>query len=203
MILVSESEWTEERYYSILKSPAYGLWNGTYTKGEFLEAFEAAIVKGLRIAWEQGAAEMGIIPEDMTDAERGALQIALFDQFQYTENFADYIGDLSKANGGSWGAVNVRLRMWSNKFSLFQGMGRAYAKLDKKLEWVLGPTEKHCSDCSKLNGKVKRASQWLIARGEGIYPQSRQLECKGYNCGCELQPTDKPMSKGILPRVSK
>lgn len=65
----------------------------------------------------------------------------------------------------------------------------------------------NCGSCSKLAGKVKRASQW---RAAGLGPQSGPmhvlpnpaLECGGYECKCSLMPTTEPMSKGRLPAVA-
>ena len=58
----------------------------------------------------------------------------------------------------------------------------------------------NCRTCLALDGKVKRASFWDTT---GVHPQATNgtLECNGYNCGCELIPTDEPLSRGPLPNV--
>ena len=53
----------------------------------------------------------------------------------------------------------------------------------------------NCPDCSKYNGKVKRASYWQKI---GAHPQSPDLACKGFNCDCKLEPTNEPLSRGYL-----
>ena len=71
---------------------------------------------------------------------------------------------------------------------------------DPKLRWVLGPTKTHCRTCSKLSGKVKRASWWR----DNVMPQqppNESLECQGWKCGCVLEPTDEPLSRGRMPNV--
>ncbi len=52
----------------------------------------------------------------------------------------------------------------------------------------------NCNSCQKLNGKIKRGSYWQ----KTIMPRSRNLECGGWRCCCDLVPTDDPISKGKL-----
>lgn len=51
-------------------------------------------------------------------------------------------------------------------------------------EWRYGDTE-HCSDCLRLNGQRHTYSAW---RDAGWLPKRKNLECKGYNCQCNLIP---------------
>ena len=81
--------------------------------------------------------------------------------------------------------------------------GQMAAKENPKLRWEWTPEKEHCSSCEKLQGKVKRHSQWEAA---GLYPQAPVLECMAGAggvtvCGCRFVPTDEPMSKGPLPRI--
>jgi hypothetical protein len=78
---------------------------------------------------------------------------------------------------------------------------KVMACADTKLEWVQGPSEEGCGSCSRLNGKVKRASYWnrvnVLPRVHG----APYLACNGFRCQCELKETNKPLSKGPLPRL--
>ena len=94
-------------------------------------------------------------------------------------------------------AASSRIPMWVNRYNDVVNTAKIMAGGDKKLKWVLGPTE-HCSSCSKLAGKVKRGSVWIAS---GIQPQSRSLACGGYNCQCSLQPTTDRASAGRLPSI--
>ena len=94
-------------------------------------------------------------------------------------------------------AASSRIPMWTNRYTEVMNTAKVMAGGDRKLKWVLGPTE-HCSSCMKLAGKVKRGSMWVAS---GIQPQSRSLECGGYNCQCSLQPTTDRASPGRLPSI--
>lgn len=94
-------------------------------------------------------------------------------------------------------AASSRIPMWVNRYNDVVNTAKIMAGGDKKLKWVLGPTE-HCSSCMKLAGKVKRGSLWQTS---GIRPQSRSLACGGYNCQCSLQPTTDRASAGRLPSI--
>lgn len=59
--------------------------------------------------------------------------------------------------------------------------------------WLYDPRKEHCTDCAGLNNLVLTISEWQRL---GIEPQSPQLECGGWRCGCKWQDTDAP-SMGI------
>ena len=91
------------------------------------------------------------------------------------------------------GRLANRVRLWANSrlSALHLGMlmrpGRPDPDTGRVAEarymWQLGATEKHCSDCLRLNGQVHTASEW---RAYGLYPQSKDLECGGWWCDCKL-----------------
>jgi hypothetical protein len=94
-------------------------------------------------------------------------------------------------------AASSRIPMWVNRYTEVVNTAKTMAGADRKLKWVLGPTE-HCSSCLKLAGKVKRGSFW---QASGIQPQSSSLACGGFNCKCSLQPTTDRASAGRLPSI--
>lgn len=72
---------------------------------------------------------------------------------------------------------------WNTRISYFGNLGMLYGRdLDEELTWVYGDTE-HCSDCNDLNGQTHTVEEWLAI---GFVPQSPDLECKGFNCGCRF-----------------
>lgn len=186
---------SEASFRSNLRSPVRGLWTGVLDFGEFLDAFILAIRVGFTGAFHAGLKEGGIKPEEMTADEIAALNNEIAGQFGYISSFGQAIMDGSKANGGLLRTQFQRLEMWVNNYRRVYELGLAMANGDQKMRWDLGATEKHCSSCAALAGKVKRASYWR----EHIMPRSRALECRGYRCDCRLTPTDEPMSRGPLP----
>lgn len=88
--------------------------------------------------------------------------------------------------------ISYRLNMWQNVGKQIFGKGQIESPQipgipEKRYRWQLGATEQHCETCLKLSGKVLTASEW---RAAGIAPQSRDLDCGGWNCDCVLIETD-------------
>ena len=196
------SAWSQERYYSTLKPAAYGLWTGKLDTLAFAEMLEAAVIKGLSEAWYQGAESVGVKRDELTDDEITAMQTSVYEQLLFTRNLSDYIISQDKSSGGLWSTVEIRLRMWANKFTDFVNRGRVMSKLDQKLKWNYDAQKEHCEDCARLNNHIKRASQWRdwVAAGNE-WPGGWRLQCHGIWCGCSLDPTDEPLSKGKLPNI--
>lgn len=90
------------------------------------------------------------------------------------------------------GKLKSRLNLWQNVGKEIFGKGLIEEPQipgipEKRYRWQLGATEEHCADCSRLQGKVLTASEW---KSIGIRPQSRDLECGGWNCDCVFIETD-------------
>lgn len=64
------------------------------------------------------------------------------------------------------------------------------------LMWLQGKTEQPCRSCSALNGQVRRAKSW---KKQQVRPKLIDLGCRGFECDCQLLPTDAPVSKGRYP----
>jgi hypothetical protein len=188
-----------DNYRKGLRNSVYGLWAGVLDKSDFQNAMSSTIERWLTVAWNEGAAECGISPEELTVEEHRALLNAIDSELGHLSGYADYIIQNSKANGGKRDTVFKRLEGWVRRYQDLTNRAKTMACKDKKLEWSLGATEDHCRICNKLHGKVKRASYWEAA---GLHPQdppNDRLDCGGWNCLCELRLTDKPISKGPLP----
>lgn len=190
----------QEIYQSQLNAAVRGLWRGVLTADQFFDAMGAAIQRRITQAWREGADSVGISPAEYTPDEVAALAAFIATQFTYISGFADAIQSGSKANDGALSPLLARAALWANRYVEATNQARVMAGANQKLEWVIGPTEEHCSDCGRLNGKVKRGSVWAAY---GLAPQSRNLKCKGYNCECKLMPTTKPVTPGPLPRPSQ
>ena len=181
-----------------IRGATRGLWNGALDFNQFFDAMMSVVRRGITVAWHEGAKECGVAPSELTPEEKMALQQAIVHETNYISDFAQVIEAGSKANGGNMGPLMVKAELWINRYLDISNQAKIDACGDKKLAWRLGATKIHCEDCSRFNGKVKRASQWQRA---GIRPQSHDLECGGWRCLCVLESTDEPLSKGPLPRL--
>lgn len=164
-----------------LRGIAYGLWVGSISRAEFTTFFQGALEHGLGRAWREGAAEFGIAPNELTGEERQRLEDSIKDNFQYISPLAiDIIAN--KRGVGKWGPFKGRInRAWANRYNQMRNQGALLAAKNQKMEWVLHLrhfTKIPCSDCLAQNGRVYRRETWLKAK---VFPQSRQLECKGFN----------------------
>lgn len=185
-------------YRKSLRDAVRGLWGGVLDRDQFYDAMIATIQRRLPQAWYDGSKDCGILPADLSPEERNALRQAMVNEMSFVLKFADDIMAGSKARGGKLKPLLIRVEMWTNRYRDVVNRAKQMACADQKLVWVLNPTKENCNSCIKLNGKVKRASQWKRA---GIRPQHPDLECGGWRCGCELIVTDERLSMGPLPRL--
>jgi hypothetical protein len=182
-----------------IRSAVRGLWTGAITKRQALSTFRSAIERAIERAWLEGAQECGIQADELTVEELTARDAFIFEQNDLAPNFIDDIADKSKANGGLLQPLLQRGEMWINQYSSASQQSEAMACANEKREWRVGRTE-HCRTCLALNGQVRRMSFWT----NNVMPRSApnpKLECRGFRCQCILQKTDKPISRGRIPRL--
>lgn len=183
-----------------LRAAVRGYWSAKTDLLDFIDGITATLERNYRRAWLEGLAEFGITELDMTDEEKQALNLEINNQLAYVLDFAEAIHKGNKENGGKLEVFFRRVELWVNRYDQIVSLARAMAGADKPLEWVMGEAE-HCQSCLKLAGKVKRASYWKRAGILPATPNATFLECKGFQCACELKSTAKPISKGPLPRL--
>lgn len=187
-------------YRTGLRSIVRGLWSGAISLGQFSDEMRGIINRRLTQAWDEGAAECGIKPDEYTIDEQSALGNAIRSELGYVTEFGLAIQADSQANGGKLQPFFSRVETWANRYNDYKNRAKTMSCQDQKLVWILGATEQHCRTCPRLNGKVKRASFW---QSSGIRPQSPpnpSIECGGWRCQCRLELTNEPISKGPLPR---
>jgi hypothetical protein len=168
------------------------------------DLFVFNIRAGLTAAWHRGMRSVGLQPVDMTPQERIELAQIIQNETSRVFPFLIDVEQNSKANGGKLGPHTTRVNTWANRFPDVENRARLVAQNDPKLEWqinVVRQVEHNCNTCLRLNGKVKRASAWQRADLHPQNPPNPHLECEGWLCGCALLPSDKPLSRGPLPRV--
>ena len=182
-------------YAQRIRGLVYGLWAGSLDEMSFIDGMNELIDFGLTKAWRNGMQDAGLNWDDRTPEEQIALAETIFEQMQYVPGFANYIATNNKASGHLLRETDYRSELWANAFQAAYNKAIQMASNDPKNEWILGPAESHCRDCLKYAGKVKRASYWQKI---GAVPQSPELACKGINCKCRFEITDKPLSRGYL-----
>jgi len=174
------------------------LWNGTVGVFTFIFVMQLILRRYLTEAWEKGAADCGIAPDEMTNDERSALSGFINGQIGWVAGFAADVAAHNQAAGHDLEPLLVRMQLWVLRYNEARERGKAMACADKKMVWTLGDAE-HCQSCLKLSGKVKRSSFW---HEHGILPAvagASYLECHGYNCACTLVQINESVSRGPLP----
>jgi len=191
---------SDKNYRGSLRSVIRGLWSGILTRSQAKSAFESSIERWITIAWEQGATECGIGPDELTQDELIERDEFIGEQIDQSNDFINHIVENSKKNKGKLTPLFKRAELWVNQFNSASTLAESMACADEKRIWVLGRVEKHCRSCLKLAEKVKRLSFWQ----NHVLPRNapnQQLECGGFRCDCDLRKTSKPISKGPLPRL--
>ncbi len=195
-MLLSE-KYSAATYLSQLRSAVRGLWTGALTRDQFVEAMDSTLRRGLSRAFEEGAAVWSIKPDELDEEELGVRDQIIDAEGGYVRPFAADILAGSKEAGGKLDPFFYRCTLWAAKYEQTVQRAKILTGENQKLEWSYDPKKEHCSDCAKLHGKVKRAKDWDAA---GLFPKSRRLKCRGYHCGCGLDPTTKAITKGRLPQ---
>lgn len=191
----------KENYERELFRNVHSLWAGKLTTGQFIADMTSTVERGLGRAWHEGAAECGIGPDELSQQEITELQQLIFDQLMHIQAFADRIAKANQVTGGKLAPFKHQVSVWANRYDELRAQGQLRACADKKLEWVLNLkriTKKHCVDCLNMHGRVYRASVW---RRNNVHPQSRNLACGGWQCGCGFRTTDKPITRGRVPKL--
>lgn len=171
--------------------------------GQFRSEVRELIRRQYPIAWAEGMMEVGLTPQDMTARERQALQAATNAAISAIPNLEQFINTHLKQDDPTRtyaATIAPRVNIWINGYAAVANRAAAMAGKDEKLEWRLGVAE-HCTSCIRLNGKVKRASWWVDNGVLPAVPGADYLVCRGFNCKCSLNPTDKPLSRGRMPKL--
>ena len=153
---------------------------------ELIQRGKDAYIDGL----EDGGSEQTTL-----DAEgRKILSKWRASQRSYLNSFVDTIfkTDLTPQD------ISNRASMWVNKsLNTMYFAGLRVANKEQRYMWVMNPRKEHCRTCLKLNGQIHRMKAYI---NTNLLPQSSELECGGWLCGCSLVATDK-RARGRLPKT--
>jgi hypothetical protein len=135
----------------------------------FLDAFVAGMFAG-GVEGEPNSEEAGYVWWEISLAQ------------ERLRSFADDIEDGRYA--GKLDQAVRRATLYGAQAEYIWWQGLASAAGDQMWQWSLGSTKEHCTDCLAYHGQRHRLSEWQAA---GALPQTFSLECKGYECKCELR----------------
>jgi len=203
---------TAANFRQALRSASRGLWTGALNYDQAWDSMAISIRRNLTNAWNRGAAECDIKPDELTPEEITNREMLIITQLSAISAYLTFVEQNAKSAGkkpadrvkllarkGSrtiYGRLELWVRQWDSAYTKAQAMACA----DAKGQWELGRTEKHCRTCYALNGKVKRFSWWA----SHVLPQNApnaQLECGGWRCDCRIVKTDASLSRGAMPRL--
>jgi hypothetical protein len=180
-------------YGDKLKQLTRDLYNGKIEQEDFENKMGDLIEKQLRRAWNDGMRENGLDPkENMTDALESKLQDAIVKEYDYLRGFAEDIEKAAENKTGFEGLYN-RAEMWQNRYiDITNRATMATADPDSLFRWDYGQTEKHCATCASVVGQIHTRAEWDDI---GIEPQSRDLDCGGWQCDCRFVLVEPPKKK--------
>lgn len=195
-----QSRLTENKSYSSYLTAVRGAIRGLYreqlTLFEFVDNMVSVVERNLIMAWNDGARDCGLKPDEF---DRGEILV----RDNYITNQFRYILGLGRSvqqdrNRVRIGESLARAEMWANRWFDIRALASQTVCADIKMLWQWDPAKEHCCDCRAMNGRVYRNSTW---RRYGIRPGSANLACFGGHCGCKLKPTDLPITPGRPPML--
>jgi len=175
--------------------------DGQLTRGQWAFRVRALIREFGRQAYRDGLEDGGVDPDELSDDDTQRITELIREQSQYVTNLGEQVfrsgwdepvSDDDIIAFASMRAITdaqaqEKPAMWFNRsIKPFYEAGKLSADANGLYEWALGPTEESCRTCLKANGQRHRLKAW---HRSGILPQSngtRELECKGFNCKCNL-----------------
>jgi len=189
---------TMDDYGRSIRNLARGYWLGELSAFDFVDGMVSAISRNFEQAWQQVEQQYNITSDERTTASQDRLDLAVNTEISYLTGFADYIAENSQANGGLFESVLTRCDMWEGGYERIVELARTVMGSDRKFRWVRDPAKDSCADCIQYDGLVFFGSQWAAA---GVRPKMWELECHGINCGCELEETALPKTRGSVPSL--
>lgn len=177
-----------ERAYELLVEKAVrDRYNQEIDDGQFLATMSFLIAAQFRRAWMEGLREVDYKDGMTPDMENELAGYEIEEEGHSRRLLLDIVSAI--ALGLGWEVFAYRISLWSHRYTEIRNRAAVAGgkKRGVRLRWDLGRTEKHCGTCSQYSGQIKSAQEW-----DSIWltlqhaPQSRELDCKGYNCDCEL-----------------
>lgn len=189
---ITEAAKTQQYYERVLLQSVRDRYDGKTDDNEFLVIVAAIVAAQLLRAYRDGLAEAGYEGPLDGEMQNDMARITLEEEAHSRKLLAALLAAIAAGTG--WQAFGYRMQLWSNRYTDVKNRAviTGGKRTGGKYRWLLGATEKHCTHCADYAGQVKTAVEWDdIYRTLGHRPQSRELECKGYNCDCWLSRVSK------------
>ena len=161
---------------------------GKISKAEFRRKLAALVGATLLLMYLGGGGDLGsktgmLEVERLTNLHKGS--ISKLSRDVYSGKYQTIPGKVTHENALS--KITAKVALWGTTAIGVYNLGRAFNRNpERRFTWRYGDTIKHCTHCAAQNGQTRKASEWRQLRAQGIYPQSPSLECKGWNCRCQL-----------------
>lgn len=194
---------TYDQYRTRLWAAALRLFHGGRDAG-FLATFARSIDVELTKAWNEGADEIGIAPDEMTDRDMKVLGKIIANENKYTAGMAD---DIVQAKDDGMDPDQFerqfgnRVNVWANRWNDVRNQALLYFGKKQRLIWGLGHAENHCATCPQLNGIVAFGDEWSRVGFHPQRPPNNKLACGGWECGCDLSPTTQRRTTNALKKL--
>ena len=168
----------------------------------FIDKMAAEINNQFTRGWREGARQVGVDPDEMTDEDKQTLADMIKGETDLLGGVAGDIENFQAPDGKDPDEAfrtkfKQRAVLWAQGYDDALSSAQLYFGGKQRLEWKLGPTEEHCHTgdngrsgigCVNLNGMVLYAAEWYAAN---IKPQSSDTNCGGWQCRCKITPTTK------------
>lgn len=169
--------------------------------GEFIDVIANLISGQIYQAVNQAWLDSGMDGE-LPDYLSQLADSIILGQYDHVDQLYRDIVD-ARVDGTPIDPLLARAPLWANRWNeaYNQALQAITAEMGGRMIWKMGPTEKHCGTCAPLDGIVAFASEWEEL---GVHPQggpNDALECGGWNCLCELLPTEQRRSPDAYGRI--
>lgn len=143
--------------------------------------------------------EFGAIPDYL----EAGYQEDVLSQYDFVDRYYRNIVD-ARIDGTPIDPLLTRANMWANQWNNSYNKANSLIQQENggNLEWVYGETE-HCDTCRNLNGIVASAKEWAQLGLRPQNPPNPIIKCGGFNCECQLLPTEKRRSPGAYGRIEE
>jgi hypothetical protein len=200
-------QYIQVKTYTQYRARLWGAMVRLYNGGKganFDGSFARSIDQQLTQAWNDGADDMGVKPDEMSKEDMNILEGIINNENDFILRIGDEIradADAGMAREDFERKYQARLDLWANRFN--ETVNRAHIVFGgkQKLQWILGATEEHCKTCAALDGIVAWATEWDQSHFHPQMPPNDLLECDGWRCDCKLEPTTARRTSRALDKL--
>ena len=209
MIVVRAEDILARKTYAQYRARLWNAISRLYDGGRdaaLVSTFVRAIDSQLTEAWNKGAADVGVQPDEMTQDDFVILEAIINNETEFIQRLAESVvnaREMEMTREDFDKQYQARVDLWANRYNETVNRARMQFGSKERFEWTLGATEEHCTSCAALNGIVAFGREWESARMHPQMPPNDLLECGGWRCDCQLKPTKKRRTSRALDRITE